>query len=153
MFLKIENKHGSQHAVWIWIFVLLYCSSSYPELLCREQGSWYCPPTLIDWLGNCMIIYMDQAWSWCIHYLELFWFAFSRIGTEYGEIRSFSPYSVRIWENAEQNNFTDTFHAVAFRFLLPKVGSKIEELLGLASQVLPTYLDRIYISSIDLNSE
>ena len=30
--------------------------------------------------------------------------AFSRIRTEYGEIRSISPYSVRMRENADQNN-------------------------------------------------
>ena len=34
-------------------------------------------------------------------YSELFWFAFSRIRTEYGEIRR---YSVRMRENADQNN-------------------------------------------------
>ena len=37
-------------------------------------------------------------------YSELFWSVFSRIRTEYGEIRSISPYSVRMWENADQNN-------------------------------------------------
>ena len=37
-------------------------------------------------------------------YSELFWSAFSHIRAEYGEIRSISPYSVRMWENADQNN-------------------------------------------------
>ena len=37
-------------------------------------------------------------------YSELFWSAFSRIRTEYGEIRSISPYSVQMGENADQNN-------------------------------------------------
>ena len=37
-------------------------------------------------------------------YSELFWPAFSRIQTEYGEIRSISPYSVRMRQNADQNN-------------------------------------------------
>ena len=37
-------------------------------------------------------------------YSELFWSSFSRIRTEYGEIRSMSPYSVRIRENTDQNN-------------------------------------------------
>ena len=36
-------------------------------------------------------------------YSELFWPAFSRIRTEYGEIR-ISPYSVRMWEMVDQNN-------------------------------------------------
>ena len=37
-------------------------------------------------------------------YLELFWSAFSRIWAEYGEIYSISPYSVQMWEYADQNN-------------------------------------------------
>ena len=37
-------------------------------------------------------------------YSELLWSVFSRIWTEYREIRSISPYSVQIWENADQNN-------------------------------------------------
>ena len=37
-------------------------------------------------------------------YSELFWSAFSRIQTEYEEIRSISPYSVRMLENSDQNN-------------------------------------------------
>ena len=38
-------------------------------------------------------------------YSELLWFVFSLIRTEYGEIRSVSPYSVRMRENAYQNNY------------------------------------------------
>ena len=37
-------------------------------------------------------------------YSELFWSAFSRIQSEYGEILRISPYSVRMRENADQNN-------------------------------------------------
>ena len=37
-------------------------------------------------------------------YSESFWFAFSRIRTEYGGILRISPYSVRMRENADQNN-------------------------------------------------
>ena len=37
-------------------------------------------------------------------YSELFWSAFSSIWTEYGEILRISPYSVRMRENADQNN-------------------------------------------------
>ena len=37
-------------------------------------------------------------------YSELFWCVLSRIWTEYGEIRSISPYSKRLRENADQNN-------------------------------------------------
>ena len=38
-------------------------------------------------------------------YSELFWSAGSRIQTEYGEIRSISPYSAGMREKATQNNF------------------------------------------------
>ena len=34
----------------------------------------------------------------------LFWSAFSRIRTEYGEMQCISPYSVQMRENADQNN-------------------------------------------------
>ena len=37
-------------------------------------------------------------------YSELFWPAFSRMRMEYEEIRSISLYSVRMRENADQNN-------------------------------------------------
>ena len=37
-------------------------------------------------------------------YSELFWSAFSRFRNEYGEIIRISMYSVRIRENADQNN-------------------------------------------------
>ena len=37
-------------------------------------------------------------------YSRLFWSAFSRIWTEYGEILCIPPYSVRMRENADQNN-------------------------------------------------
>ena len=35
---------------------------------------------------------------------ELFWCAFSRIRTKYEEMLRISPYSVRMRENADQNN-------------------------------------------------
>ena len=38
-------------------------------------------------------------------YSELFWSVFSHIWTEYGEIIRVSPYSVRMRENTDQNNF------------------------------------------------
>ena len=36
-------------------------------------------------------------------YSKLFWSTFSRIWTEYGEIRSISPCSIQMQENADQN--------------------------------------------------
>ena len=37
-------------------------------------------------------------------YSELYWSAFSRIRSEYGDILDISPYSVRMRENVDQNN-------------------------------------------------
>ena len=37
-------------------------------------------------------------------YSELFRSVFSRFRTEYGEIRSISPYSIRMRENTDRNN-------------------------------------------------
>ena len=37
-------------------------------------------------------------------YSELYWSAFSRSMTEYGEILRISPHSVQMWENADKNN-------------------------------------------------
>ena len=46
-------------------------------------------------------------------YSELFWFVFSRIRTEYGEIRSISPYSVKIQKiQTRITPNTNTVHAV-----------------------------------------
>ena len=46
-------------------------------------------------------------------YSELLWSAFSRIWTECGEILRISPYSVRMRENADQNNseYEHFFHS------------------------------------------
>ena len=56
-------------------------------------------------------IYLELRLLCCQHTLrkkcpnsELFWLVFSRIQTEYGEIRSISTYLVRMWENMDQNN-------------------------------------------------
>ena len=53
------------------------------------------------WLFNIM---KRQTLRKKFPYSELFWSVYSRIRTEYGEIRSISSYSVRMWENKDQNN-------------------------------------------------
>ena len=55
------------------------------------------------------LVYKDETFlSFALRkrcrYSKLFWSAFSRIWTEYGEIRSISPYSVGMRENTHQNN-------------------------------------------------
>ena len=54
-------------------------------------------------------------------YSELFWSVFFRIGTEYGEIRSICPYSVRMRENTDQNNSEYEHFLHSARFTAEKV--------------------------------
>ena len=60
-------------------------------------------------LRNVVILcYLESLKKLSLHekcpHLELFWSAFSHICTEYGEIRSISPYLVWMRENMDQNN-------------------------------------------------
>ena len=52
-------------------------------------------------LGHCV---MCNTLREKFRYSELFWSIFSRIYTEYEEIRIISPYLVRMRENTDQNN-------------------------------------------------
>ena len=52
-----------------------------------------------------------------------FWSVFSRIRTEYGEIRSISPYSVRIRENRDQNKLRIWTHFKQPIFHRTNIGS------------------------------
>ena len=54
--------------------------------------------------GQKRIKYLHMSVRKKCPYSELFWSAFSRSRTKYGEIQSISSYSVRMWENAVQNN-------------------------------------------------
>ena len=62
-------------------------------------------------------------------YWDLFWFAFSRIWTEYGEIFRISPYSVRMRDSADQN--MDSFHTVyATKLVLTIVRNRASTCFG-----------------------
>ena len=52
-----------------------------------------------NYIGDLMLALREK----CL-YSKLFWSTFSHIRNEYGEIRSIPPYSVRIRENADQND-------------------------------------------------
>ena len=85
--------HQEYHFDIIWSIVLNihleYC------LECHHSGN---EVLLILTLRKLFTLYKKCPYS------ELFWSAFSCIPTEYGEIRSISPYSVRMRENVDQNN-------------------------------------------------
>ena len=52
------------------------------------------PNKWLDWSEHCMKSVQIRSFFWCV---------FSRIRTEYGEILRISPYSIRMWENTDQN--------------------------------------------------
>ena len=70
----------------------------------QNNGSIFFLKSLIIISGNDLA----HIFSHCVKsipYSELFWSAFSRMRTEYREIRrSISLYSVRMWQNVDQNN-------------------------------------------------
>ena len=55
-------------------------------------------------MGGNLLVAFPQLNTLCekCPFPEFLWSVFSRIRTEYGEIRSISPYSVRMRENADQ---------------------------------------------------
>ena len=53
----------------------------------------------------------------CSH-SELFWSVFFHIRTEYGEILRISPYSVRMWEIAEQKKYPFSLRHLGVDFLV-----------------------------------
>ena len=68
-------------------------------------------PVIIFFYSICVSVCIFSNLKFCSQplrkktpYSELIWSAFSRIQTEYGEIRSISQYSARMPENADHNN-------------------------------------------------
>ena len=53
------------------------------------------------------------ATSFVISFI-FFWSVFSRIRTEYGETPSIFPYSVRMWENTDQNNSEYNYYVLIY---------------------------------------
>ena len=51
-----------------------------------------------------MVNYLEPNTVWKVSVFRVFWFAFSRIQTEYREILCISPYSVQIRENTDWKN-------------------------------------------------
>ena len=70
---------------------------------------------------------MDLALRKKCPYSELFWSSFSRNWTEHEEIRSISPYSARMRENAYQNNseYGHLLRSVGFEIQKTNVGIRI----------------------------
>ena len=65
-------------------------------------------------------------------YSELFWSAFSRIRTEYGEILRISAYSVRMRENADQKNseYGHFSRSECVLFLKKKINKRLKRFNG-----------------------
>ena len=88
-FLKILFKFRTLYKKLFLVYQLPKCSCSY---FSKALGFY------LRVLFSC-----ESLRKKCL-YSELFWFVFSRIRTENGEIRCISLYSVRMWENIDHNN-------------------------------------------------
>ena len=91
---SISYRQGSESCLSVYPVRLLDGSVIFAALNMNEQT--------INMVKGKHIVYLVLREK--CPYLELFWSAFSRIRTEYGEILRISPYSVRMQENADQNN-------------------------------------------------
>ena len=76
-------------------------------------------------------------------YLELFWSGFSRIRTESGEIRSISPQSIRMRENADQNNSKCGHFSrrVVFNLIVKSKSSKYNHAIRFQS-IIPSFIPK-----------
>ena len=83
--------------------------SQFPKILslilsttCEETRK----QSLLCWKSISAFFVVNQTYHCvkCIQVWSFFWSAFSHIRTEYGEIRSISPYSVWMRENTDQKN-------------------------------------------------
>ena len=83
-------------------------------------------------------------------YSELFWSAFSRIWTEYGEILRISPYSVRMLKNVDQNNY-EYGHFLHSVFIIKSFENK--QLLNKKSELVNTcrYKNKLLLKSLKRN--
>ena len=68
------------------------------------KSSWWSFEAVLKAFGKSLEGVLKTSLRKKCPYLELLWFVFSRIWTEYVGIRNISPYSVRMRENADQNN-------------------------------------------------
>ena len=94
---KVNNKtiRTTSMTLFWWVFLLLtldiFHTFSRVSMIDFEQVN-------VNWV----IIY--QSLSEKCPYSEFSWFLFSRIRTEYGEIRSICPSTIRMRENTDQKN-------------------------------------------------
>ena len=91
----LQNTPGLLLLEYLSLHNIFTCSSS--QLL--RIGYWHGYSFVIDFT-YCYVLLSHVTCP----YLELIWSVFSRIRTEYGDMRSISLYSVRMRENTDQNN-------------------------------------------------
>ena len=120
LFLKISSYSQQNTCVGVsfsWSFSKIFKNAYFSEHLQTaafvELGKYMC----LSYIYNSMHQY--QIWNFwfmrdcptgikknhCVKSVQIgsfFWFVFSHIRTEYGEIRSISPYSVEMRENTDQ---------------------------------------------------
>ena len=110
----------------------------------------------LNWVKRALQIALKNISQHCVKRVQtrsFFWSVFSRIWTEYGEIRSISPYSVQMRENRDQKNFLfgHFLHSSNFKDFLQKdksidIHQKILQYLA-----IEIYKVKLGISTIIMN--
>ena len=103
MLLLLQYSMQRKKTDWILrIFTFNYKNLLYLPLISTLQFFWGSKWSRIDPISHKHLAYSTLRKT-CPD-SELFWSIFSRIRSEYGVIRIIPPYSVRMRENAHQNN-------------------------------------------------
>ena len=97
----------------LWKFCVKFCCENYEETVPFHKISTpgyygiFCSELIGSWF-DANVKFISKFWQplrkKCPH-SELLWSVFSRIRTEYGEIICIYPYSVRMRENKDRNNY------------------------------------------------
>ena len=97
----------------LWKFCVKFCCENYEETVPFHKISTpgyygiFCSELIGSWFDS-NVKFISKFWQplrkKCPH-SELLWSVFSRIRTEYGEIICIYPYSVRMRENKDRNNY------------------------------------------------
>ena len=140
-FWTVLSRKKSFYLIWTRDFLILYCATETHFGLCQASvfglfakvvngfclTRFYISSVLLCYMTR-LVAHNAEALRERCAYWELLWSVFSGIWTEYGEILRISRYSVRMWENTEQNNLEYAHFLCSEDFLF--LDSSYNEQLG-----------------------
>ena len=97
----------NQHVFWRLLNYQIFRSTQNNKKASPNEEHWSLSSFILE----------NQGYEHCMKSVQIrsyFWSVFSRIWTEYGEIQSISPYSIRMRENTDQKKtpYSDTCYAM-----------------------------------------